>query len=96
MKLLLFGDARFCYLERRMIEGTKPYRARSSEQKKMESSTTDVVEGVPESIPPVPAFPGRREWFRSLVPAFGTGLVEILRASNNLQRDLGELSRKDK
>jgi hypothetical protein len=32
----------------------------------------------------------RREWFASLVPAFGEGLVKLLRTSNNLKRDLHE------
>ena len=31
---------------------------------------------------------GRREWFRSLVPVLGDGLVKLLRTSNNLKRDL--------
>lgn len=35
----------------------------------------------------------RRAWFASLVPALGDGLVKILRASNNLQRDLNEVLR---
>lgn len=30
----------------------------------------------------------RRRWFRSLVPALGEGLVEILRAGNHLRHDL--------
>jgi hypothetical protein len=30
----------------------------------------------------------RREWFHSLLPAFGDGLVKLLRASNNFQHDL--------
>lgn len=30
----------------------------------------------------------RRAWFSSLVPAFGDGLVKLLRASNNLKDDL--------
>jgi len=32
----------------------------------------------------------RRQWFGSLAPAFGSGLVKLLRGSNNLQRDLHE------
>ena len=32
----------------------------------------------------------RRAWFASLVPAFGDGLVKLLRTSNNLQRDFHE------
>lgn len=52
-----------------------------------------------KSQDPLPARPqeesnavnlGRREWFSSLVPAFGDGLVKLLRSSNNLQRDLHE------
>lgn len=35
----------------------------------------------------------RRAWFASLVPTFGDGLVKLLRASNNLQRDLNEVFR---
>lgn len=35
----------------------------------------------------------RRQWFASLVPAAGEGLVKLLRASNNLQRDLHEAMR---
>ncbi len=32
----------------------------------------------------------RREWFASLLPAFGDGLVKVLRESNNLKADLHE------
>lgn len=32
----------------------------------------------------------RRAWFQALVPAFGEGLVKILRESNNLQSELHE------
>lgn len=32
----------------------------------------------------------RRKFFSSLVPAFGDGLVKLLRTSNNLQRDFHE------
>jgi hypothetical protein len=35
----------------------------------------------------------RREWFQSIVPAFGDGLVKLLRASNNLQRDLSDAAK---
>ncbi|MGZ3652986.1 MAG: hypothetical protein ACXVB9_11800 [Bdellovibrionota bacterium] len=81
-----------------MIEGTKPYRGRVSEIKFPETSTTDVVEAPRDSAlspqPKVAASLGRRDWFRSLVPAMGNGLVEILRASNNLKRDIADASRK--
>jgi hypothetical protein len=33
----------------------------------------------------------RRAWFRALLPAAGDGLVKLLRASNNLQRDVHEV-----
>jgi len=33
----------------------------------------------------------RRAWFASLVPAFGDGLVKLLRTSNNLKRDFHEV-----
>lgn len=86
-----------------MIEGTKQYRARSATPKIPETPTTVSVEAAPANAPePVlstenaPASPSRREWFRSLVPTFGNGLVEILRASNNLKRDLHEASREKK
>jgi len=101
MELLLFAHGRVCYSERRMIEGTKPYRGRANEKKFPETSTTDVVEAPRENAlspqpEPAPASDslGRRDWFRSLVPAFGNGLVEILRASNNLKRDIADASRK--
>jgi hypothetical protein len=37
--------------------------------------------------------PSRREWFSSLGPAFGSGLVKILRESNHLKRELSEALR---
>jgi hypothetical protein len=88
----------------KMIEGTKPYRTRSSTEKNSEiAGTTHHVEAMrPEGAPSENSEPkqrsaphennavGRREWFRSLVPAMGSGLVEILRTSNNLKRDLEE------
>jgi hypothetical protein len=80
-----------------MIERTKQYRARGAEPKFSEPPTTVSVEVAGAPVAPsadAPASPSRREWFRSLVPSFGNGLVEILRASNNLKRDLHEASRK--
>ncbi len=90
-----------------MIEGTKPYRGRASTAKnsvEATSESTPFVEAprpnatiagdtvTPQRpAPPTERNVGRREWFRSLVPAFGSGLVEILRTSNNLQTDLQEL-----
>jgi hypothetical protein len=91
-----------------MIEGTKQYRGRSSTPKEtppaVALATTPSVEAVLENapaLPPatpedVPASPARREWFRSLVPAFGNGLVELLRASNNLKRDLSDAAQRQK
>jgi len=91
-----------------MIEGTKQYRARSAAPKIPEtanpSPNTDGPEGEPAPAAAIaittdlstvnaPPSPARREWFRSLVPSLGNGLVEILRASNNLKRDLEDSSR---
>jgi hypothetical protein len=83
-----------------MIEGTKQYRGRSGTPKETpastETPTTVSVEAAPQlqTVTPedAPASPSRREWFRSIVPTLGNGLVEILRASNNLKRDLHEAS----
>lgn len=97
----LLGAHRFCYESSEMIEGTKPYRGRGGVAKISETPTTNVE--TPRHEPDAPDavnLPGnearavdRRTWFRSLVPALGSGLVEILRASNNLERDLADLKK---
>ena len=84
-----------------MIEGTKPYRPRSSGEKKSETpANVEAPLAPPASDATNKETPGspaqkemldRRDWFRSLVPAFGEGLVKILRTSNNFQRDLQEI-----
>ncbi|RZA02855.1 MAG: hypothetical protein EOP11_16425 [Proteobacteria bacterium] len=102
-----------------MIEGTKQFRPRGSE-----NNLTPPIEIAPASPAPIPApikaledikpaeispemaeevaFEAspeepanavnleRRDFFASLVPAFGDGLVKLLRTSNNLKRDLHE------
>lgn len=85
-----------------MIEGTKPYRSRNNAlaetPKPADPTATASVEAPRDATPPSTtgdslASPSRREWFQSLVPAFGNGLVEILRASNNLKRDIQDAAR---
>jgi hypothetical protein len=80
-----------------MIERTKPMRRRDDAQKNLNSSSTNA--DAPAAAAPLPqSFDDmraeksldRRDWFRSLVPALGNGLVEILRTSNNLRRDIEE------
>jgi hypothetical protein len=78
-----------------MIDGTRPYKGKSI------STTASSTENSP-SISAVDASKSeeissgnatnleRREWFASLLPALGGGLVKILRESNNLKVDLHE------
>jgi hypothetical protein len=74
------------------MEGTKPYRRKNTPP--MDSSTTNHES--PKPVPSADLQPdatnlGRRNFFGSLVPAFGNGLVKLLRASNNLKDDLKEI-----
>jgi hypothetical protein len=69
-----------------MIEGTRQFRGKknsppSTTNEEKIPVATAAVEGDATNL-------DRRAWFSSLVPALGNGLVEILRASNNLKRDL--------
>lgn len=86
-----------------MIEGTRTYQrkklAENPENENASSpaeprvSTTSIPETDAVNNEAVPSKKlDRRAWFSALVPALGGGLVQILRASNNLQRDLHELS----
>jgi hypothetical protein len=99
-----------CYDGRRMIEGTKPYRRRGEEKNSPVTAAPEANATARNAAPEAPAADaankapapegeardlGRRAWFRSLVPALGNGLVEILRAGNNLQRDLSDLGRRN-
>ncbi len=70
-----------------MVENTKA----RPQKNPPDSSTTNHEDPRPTSnSSPDAVNLDRRSWFRSLVPAFGEGLVKILRASNNLQRDFHE------
>lgn len=80
-----------------MIEGTRKFRGKS--QAKAQSDTPETGAGeatTTQAQEPAPTAGadatnlGRREWFRALLPAFGDGLVKLLRESNNLKRDLHE------
>lgn len=72
-----------------MIEGTKLFRKKNSPpeeappEKVSEENSVDKPASNAVNI-------DRRQWFGSLVPAFGEGLVKILRESNNLQSQLHE------
>ena len=94
-ELLLFAPSRICYHGERMIEGTKQYRRSADGTIIPESSTTniDAIElaaPMPDTanLANTPPALARREWFRSLVPSLGAGLVEFLRTSNHLQREV--------
>lgn len=92
-----------------MIEGTKPFRKKSdaapilntnisSENNREAASVKSLEEIYPSDFPPPsPSIdapnPSRREWFAGLAPAFGEGLVKILRESNHLKRELSEIMR---
>jgi len=72
-----------------MVEGTKPFNRKSAAP----ASSTKAQENEPQSAQqaaPDATNLDRRSWFSALVPAAGEGLVKILRASNNLQRELHE------
>ena len=81
-----------------MIEGTKARRNPAAEAKVAEGSTTNSEPAALAAAAnaAAPADPERRAWFRSLGPMLGNGLVELLRASNNLKRDLREITEKEK
>lgn len=80
-----------------MIEGTKEYKRRSSAPPAVDEKSVPTSgggeEGTKNPVAPEAAQRAegldRRAWFSALVPAFGDGLVKILRASNNLKDDLG-------
>lgn len=88
-----------------MLEGTKQFRGKkaatntgASENSPQQNSSAS--DSAPTNLQDPPAERqskesnaanlDRRQWFGSLVPAFGDGLVKLLRGSNNLQRDLHE------
>jgi len=88
-----------------MLEGTKQFKGKKSAsvQPAPESATigadaarADRVTSPQEQPAERPSEESnatnldRRQWFGSLAPAFGSGLVKLLRGSNNLQRDLNE------
>lgn len=88
-----------------MIDGTRPYRGKNflsstpgtlpcSNQKKNEDGPTEETLTDAMSIEKREQNMDRRAWFRSLVPAMGNGLVELLRASNNLQDELSDHTHK--
>ncbi len=80
-----------------MLDGTRPYRGKNF--------VTPVVRSAAEAPVPPPETPradtenvenpDRRAWLSSIVPALGSGLVEILRTSNNLKRELSEIMKKE-
>lgn len=79
-----------------MIEGTRQYKGGTKKDEATPVPTTEHVEAPQGEAATKPSEESdamnleRREWFSSLIPALGDGLVKILRASNNLQRDLHE------
>lgn len=90
-----------------MIEGTRSYRGKNAAKNPANEIASSEEEHraslLPDTAPDAMihenkvteksgAEMGRRAWFSALVPALGEGLVQILRASNNLKRDLRELS----
>ena len=44
----------------------------------------------PEEFSAAPKNPARRQLLQNIIPSLGNGLVTILRAGNNLKRDLAE------
>lgn len=77
-----------------MLDGTRPYRRKNSTPPPQETPA-EIAAPVPETPRAELANPDRRAWMNSLLPALGAGLVEILRTSNNLKRDLHEAIKKD-
>jgi hypothetical protein len=79
-----------------MIEGTRQYKGGDKSGNKTAAEPAAIVSSEETSKAPQASDPTssdavnleRREWFNSLLPAFGDGLVKILRASNNLQQEL--------
>jgi hypothetical protein len=92
-----------------MIEGTRPFRGKNfvnasttavpdmalaAADTPSDAANLDIaVEGNGSAV--ATGQIDRRQWFSSLVPALGAGLVEILRSSNNLKRDLREAAGKE-
>jgi hypothetical protein len=75
-----------------MIEGTRQFKGgdKKSDTQEVASSSSDSTKA-PQTIAPEKSDAvnlERREWFNSLLPALGDGLVKILRVSNNLQQEL--------
>lgn len=75
-----------------MIEGTRQFKGGDKKSNTQEvaplssESTKAPQTSAPASSDAVNL--ERREWFNSLLPALGDGLVKILRVSNNLQHEL--------
>ncbi|MGZ3695153.1 MAG: hypothetical protein ACXWQO_13485 [Bdellovibrionota bacterium] len=77
-----------------MMDGTKPYRRKNSPSPESSTIKSDPAESIsPRETTPDAVNLDRRKWFGSIIPAFGDGLVKLLRASNNLKDDLAELHR---
>ena len=92
----MFADSEICYEERQMIEGTRPFRGKNTSLQADATATENASrielhdaqatsETTPNAMNKSSVQMDRREWFSSLVPAFGDGLVKILRASNHLR-----------
>ena len=84
----LVGEFRTLVSMQKMIDGTRPYRGKNFVEPA--PSAPAVAETPSTTSDAAPRNLDRRAWFASLVPNLGNGLVEILRASNNLKRDMFE------
>jgi hypothetical protein len=75
-----------------MVEGTRQYKGGDKNTTgKTEPASSAETTKAPQTKDPTSSDAvnlERREWFNSLLPAFGDGLVKILRVSNNLQQEL--------
>lgn len=75
-----------------MIEGTRQFKGgdKKNNTQEADSSSSESAKAPQTSAPTGSDAVNleRREWFNSLLPALGDGLVKILRVSNNLQQEL--------
>ena len=75
-----------------MIEGTRQFKGGDKKNgTQEEASSSSESTKAPQNVAPEKSDAvnlERREWFNSLLPALGDGLVKILRVSNNLQQEL--------
>lgn len=72
-----------------MIEGTKTFKGKNSAPTDLSTTNPTPTAKIEAELSSSDAMnPDRRTWFTQIIPAMGSGLVQILRGSNHLKEQL--------